>query len=143
MSMGLPDQRISPMPLAERVRLGAVPKRGMCSTVPATRADNGLLSGDGKMWVGIRRSIFRTDRLQQGKPLEAPQIAYVLPEVRRLMLEGEYKKALDLSLAAAENRCIFTSLELRKSISIGILIHLVSFFRDTMLLAKVILVMPV
>ena len=38
----------------------------------------------------------------EGKPLEAPKIAYILPEVRKLMLEGEYKKALDLSLAAAE-----------------------------------------
>jgi alpha-L-fucosidase 2 len=99
------------MPLAERVRLGAVPKRGMCSTVPATRADNGLLSGDGKMWVQVfgdpfsEQIVFNQENLLQpwkGKPLEAPQIAYVLPEVRRLMLEGEYKKALDLSLAEAE-----------------------------------------
>lgn len=104
------DQWISPMSLSERIRLGAVPKRGMCSTVPATRADNGLLSGDGKMWVEVfgdpfsEEVVFNQENLLQpwkGKPLEAPQIANVLPEVRRLMLAGEYKKALDLSLAAA------------------------------------------
>lgn len=106
-----PDQRIVPMPLAERVRLGAVPKRGMCSTIPAKSADNGLLSGDGKMWVEVfgdpfsEQTIFNQERLLQpwkGKPLEAPKIAYVLPEVRKLILDGDYKKALDLSLAAAE-----------------------------------------
>jgi alpha-L-fucosidase 2 len=106
-----PDQRVLPMPFAERVRLGAVPKRGMCSTVPATREDNGLLSGNGKMWVEVfgdpfsEQIVFNEENLLQpwkGEPLEAPKIAYVLPEVRKLMLEGEYKKALDLSLAAAE-----------------------------------------
>jgi alpha-L-fucosidase 2 len=83
----------------------------MCSTAPATTEDNGLLSGNGKMWVEVfgdpfsEQIVFNQESLLQpwqGKPLEAPKIAYVLPEVRKLMLEGEYKKALDLSLAAAE-----------------------------------------
>jgi alpha-L-fucosidase 2 len=105
------NQRIDPMPLAERIRLGAVPKRGMCSTVPATTADNGLISGDGKMWIEVygdpfvEQILFNQENLIQpykGKPLEAPKIAAVLPEVRRLILAGEYKKALDLSLSTAE-----------------------------------------
>lgn len=105
------DRRVTPMPLADRLRLGAVPERGMCSTVPATTADNGLISGDGKMWVEIlgdpfkEQIVFNQENLLQpwkGAPLEAPKIASVLPEVRRLMLAGEYKKALNLSLAAAE-----------------------------------------
>jgi alpha-L-fucosidase 2 len=105
------DRRVTPMPLADRIRLGAVPKRGMCSTVPATTADNGLISGDGKMWVEVfgdpfaERIVFNQENLLQpwkGEPLEAPKIASVLPEVRRLILAEEYKKALDLSLSTAE-----------------------------------------
>jgi alpha-L-fucosidase 2 len=99
------------MPLAEREKLGAVPKRGMCSTIPATTADNGLISGDGKMWIQVygdplaEQVVFHQEHLIQpykGQPLEAPKIAAVLPEVRKLILAGEYKKALDLSLAQAE-----------------------------------------
>jgi alpha-L-fucosidase 2 len=104
------DQQVAPMPLAERVRLGAVPKRGMCSTVPATTADNGLISGDGKMWIEVygdpfaEQIVFHQENLLQpykGEPLQAPKIASVLPEVRRLILAGEYKQALDLSIAKA------------------------------------------
>jgi hypothetical protein len=106
-----PNERISPMPLSERIRLAAVPKRGMCSTVAAVKADDALISGDGKMWVEVfgnpfaEQLIFHQERLLQpwkSHPLEAPKIASVLPEVRRLMLNGEYKEGLDLSLAAAE-----------------------------------------
>ena len=109
-----PAMRVTPMPLAERIRLGAVPKRGMCSTVPAKEASNGLISGNGKMWVEVfgdpfsEQTVFHQEMLVQpwktGVPLVAPKIAYVLPEVRRLILAGEYKKALDLSLSAAENQ---------------------------------------
>jgi hypothetical protein len=105
------NQRIDPMPIAERIRLGAVPRRGMCNTVPAATADNGLISGDGKMWIEVygdpfaEQIVFNQENLIQpykGKPLEAPKIAAVLPEVRRLILAGEYKKALDLSISTAE-----------------------------------------
>jgi alpha-L-fucosidase 2 len=82
----------------------------MCSTVSATTANSGLLTGDGKMWVEVfgdpfaEQIIFHQENLLRpwrGKALEAPKIAYVLPEVRRLILEGEYKQALDLSLETA------------------------------------------
>lgn len=98
------------MPLEERIRIGAVPSRGMCSTVPASDADDGLLSGNGKMWVEVfgdpfaEKIVFQQEMLLQpwkDKPLEAPKIARVLPEVRRLILAGEYDKALRLSLDAA------------------------------------------
>lgn len=108
------DERVVPMPLAERIRLAAVPKRGMCSTIPAKNAANGLISGNGKMWVEVfgdpfsEQTFFHQEMLVQpwktGVPLVAPKIAYVLPEVRRLILAGEYKKALDLSLSAAEKQ---------------------------------------
>jgi alpha-L-fucosidase 2 len=105
------DHQITPMSLAERLRLRAVPKRGMCSTIPATTADNGLISGDGKMWIEVfgdpfvERIVFNQENLLQpwkGAPLEAPKIASVLPEVRQLILAGEFNKALSLSLSTAE-----------------------------------------
>jgi alpha-L-fucosidase 2 len=103
-------QRVAPMSLPDRTRLGAVPTRGMCSTIPATTADNGLFSGNGKMWIEMygdpfsEQLVFNQENLIQpykGKPLEAPNIADVLPEVRRLILAGEYKQALDLSQSRA------------------------------------------
>ena len=108
------DQRVLAMPLAERLRLQAVPKRGMCSTKPGEDDANGLISGDGRMWVEVfgdpfaEQTYFHQEMLVQpwktGTPLVAPKIAYVLPEVRRLILAGQYKEALDLSLSAAEKQ---------------------------------------
>ena len=109
-SLTPPDQRISPMSLGDRIRLDAVPKRGMCSTIPATRAADGLLTGNGKMYVEIygdplaEQMVFHQERLLtpwKGNPLQAPKIASVLPEVRKLILDGQYRKALELSLATA------------------------------------------
>jgi alpha-L-fucosidase 2 len=106
-----PDQRVVPMALQERIRLNVVPRRGMCSTAPAKTPDDGLLSGNGKMWVEIfgdpfsEQIVFHQEKLLQpwrDRPLQAPQIASVLPEVRKLILAGEYRQALELSLAAAE-----------------------------------------
>jgi hypothetical protein len=106
-----PNEQILPMPLESRERLGAVPKRGMCSTIPASRPPDGLLSGNGKMYVEVygrpfdEQIIFHHERLiapWKGDPMEAPKIAEVLPEVRKLILEGQYRKADELALAKAE-----------------------------------------
>lgn len=105
------SERVSPMPLAERIRQHAVPRRGLCSTIPATIEKDGLFSGNGKMNISVfgdpfaEQVFFNDEDIVQpwktGKPIEAPKIAWVLPEVRKLMLQGEYRKALDLSLDAA------------------------------------------
>ena len=108
-----PDQRVVAMPLKERIQLGAVPKRGMCSTAPAKTPDNGLLSGNGKMWVEVfgdpfsEQIVFHQENLLQpwrDHPLQAPHIASVLPEVRKLILAGEYRQALELSLVRQKRR---------------------------------------
>jgi alpha-L-fucosidase 2 len=106
------DQRISPMPVAERRRLHVVPLRGTCSTIPAQSAEDGLFSGNGNMNISVfgdpfaEQVQFNDEDIVQpwkmGKPLEAPKIAWVLPEVRKLMLQGEYRKALEISMDAAE-----------------------------------------
>jgi alpha-L-fucosidase 2 len=105
------NKRVSPMPLEERLRSHAVPKRGICSTIPAISTEDGLFSGNGTMNISVfgdpsaEQVLFNDQDIVQpwktGKPPEAPKIAYVLPEVRRLMLQGEYRKALELSLDAA------------------------------------------
>lgn len=96
----------APMPLAERVKRGVVPRRGFVST-----GINGgtLFSGNGKMIVEMEGNplsdnlVFRERRLTQpwSQPFEAPKIADVLPEVRRLILDGQYRAGLELSLQAA------------------------------------------
>jgi alpha-L-fucosidase 2 len=105
------DEQILPMSRESRERLGAVPHRGMCSTIPASRPTDGLLSGNGKMYVEVygrpfdEQIIFHHERLiapWKGDPMQAPKIAEVLHEVRRLILEGQYRKAEELALAKAE-----------------------------------------
>jgi len=104
---------VTPMPLAERIRRHAVPVRGMCSILPARRPADGLLSGNGRMYVEVygdpfsEQVVFHQERLVKpwrGKPLEAPKIADVLPEVRKLILQGKYRAGLELSLNAAAGR---------------------------------------
>ena len=71
-------QVVTPMPLAERIRRHAVPERGMCSILPAQRPVDGLLSGNGKMYVEIygdplsEHVVFHQERLVKpwvGRPL--------------------------------------------------------------------------
>jgi hypothetical protein len=98
--------KIAPMPLAERIKRGVVPKRGFVST-----GINGgtIYSGDGKMLLETAGApladdvIFRQEHITQPwiKPFEAPKIAGVLPEVRQLILAGHYRDGLELSLKAA------------------------------------------
>lgn len=100
-----PPTRPSPMPLAERIRRGVIPKRGLVST----GVDGGtFISGDGKMSVDVsgfpltEQVSFGLDSLVQPwkMPFEAPKIAQVLPEVRKLIMEGRYREGLELSLEA-------------------------------------------
>ncbi|HMD87327.1 MAG TPA: glycoside hydrolase N-terminal domain-containing protein [Terriglobia bacterium] len=104
------EEDVTPMSLAERIRGHAVPTRGMCSILPAHRPADGLLSGNGRMYVEVygdplsEHVVFHHERLVKpwiGKPLEAPKIADVLPEVRKLILEGKYREGLEMSLNAA------------------------------------------
>lgn len=99
------------MSLADRIRLGAVPKRGMCSTAPAKDRGNALLSGNGNMTVNVlgdpfaEQLMFSRQRLQRpwkdNKPMEAPKIADVLPEVQRLIMAGDSWRAQEVYLDAA------------------------------------------
>jgi hypothetical protein len=102
-------QQITPMPLAERIKRGIVPNRGLCSIIPGEGKNDLLMSGNGKMNIKVNgnplseKVEFRHERLliPWKLPFEAPNIAYILPEVRKLMMEGKYDRALNLSFEAA------------------------------------------
>ena len=106
MSLSPLRERPTPMPRAERLRRGIVPKRGLCSTGVAGGT---LISGHGKMMIDVagnplsERIVFRHESLliPWKMPFEAPRIGHILPEVRKLMLQGKYREGLALSLRAA------------------------------------------
>ena len=97
-----PDVRISPMPLAERVRRKIVPQRGFCSVSPAT--DALLISGNGAMSIDsacdpyTEQIAFRHESLftPHKRPFEAPNIAAIFPKVRQMLLDGKYHDAARL-----------------------------------------------
>ncbi len=96
------DVRISPMPLAERVRRKIVPRRGICSITPA--ADAVLTSGNGAMSVETachpysEQITFRHESVfaPRKRPFESPKIAGVFSQVRQLVLDGKYQEAARL-----------------------------------------------
>ncbi len=101
--------QLSSMSLQERQARGVVPSRGLCSTVPGVGQNDLLISGNGRMQIKVcgnplsDRVSFHSDDLliPWKRPFEAPKIAYVLPQVRALILAGKYADALALSLDAA------------------------------------------
>ena len=97
-SSGPDDVRISPMPLAERVRRKIVPRRGFCSLSPGSGA---LLSGTGAVSIELEgdpyteQIPFRHEMLYvpRRRPAEAPNIADIFPQVRQMLLDGKYHEA--------------------------------------------------
>ena len=96
------DVKISPMPLAERVRRKIVPRRGFCSIAPGSDA---LISGNGAMSIEMpcdpysEQILFRHESLfvPLRRPFEAPKIAGVFPQVRQMLLDGKYHDAAKLA----------------------------------------------
>lgn len=102
------EDRIQPMPLAERLRTSIVPQRGFCSSAPGKAFQDTLLSGNGATYVELigapfsERLLFHHEglTLPWRRPFEAPKVAYVLPEVRKLLLAGKYREGLNLAYEA-------------------------------------------
>ena len=103
------NEQITPMPLSERVKRGIVPQRGVASIAPGVGKNDLLFSGNGHMYIKVygnplsEQIIFQHESLllPWKRPFEAPKIAYVLPDVRNLILKGKYQDALYLSLDAS------------------------------------------
>jgi hypothetical protein len=93
--------RVTPMPLAERVRRKIVPRRGFCSLAPGSGA---LLSGTGAVNIELEgdpyteQIPFRHEMLYvpRRRPAEAPKVAEILPQLRQMLLEGKYHEAAAL-----------------------------------------------
>ncbi|HEV2324209.1 MAG TPA: glycoside hydrolase N-terminal domain-containing protein [Terracidiphilus sp.] len=98
--------RISPMPLAERVRRGLVPKRGFCSIAPANLVGEALISGNGAMNVELNgdphseQILFHHESLLMPwrRPLEAPNAADIFPLMRQMVLNGKTREATALAI---------------------------------------------
>lgn len=98
-------QRTRPMPLSERVSRGIVPKRGVCSTAPSRSVREGLVTGYGPVYVEVlgdpfaEQVLFHHERLMVPwkRPFEAPKVAQILPDLRKLILDGKYREAVALA----------------------------------------------
>jgi hypothetical protein len=97
---------ISPMPLAERVSRKIVPQRGFCSIAPGELVSESLISGNGAMTIELmgdpyaEQILFHHESLLMPwkKPLEAPNVADIFPQVRQMVLEGKDREAMMLAL---------------------------------------------
>jgi alpha-L-fucosidase 2 len=97
---------ISPMPLEERVRRKIVPQRGFCSIAPGDLVREALTSGNGTMNIELmgdpysEQILFHHESLLMPweKPLEAPNVADIFPQVRQMVLDGKNSEAMALAL---------------------------------------------
>ncbi|MBT8038435.1 MAG: glycoside hydrolase N-terminal domain-containing protein [Verrucomicrobiae bacterium] len=89
-----------------------VPERGFISSQPGKTWEEGLISGNGTMGVNIQskpldeRIIFTHERLfmPMGKPHVPPDQSAHLPELRRLIAEGNYKEAEELQFKHSKQK---------------------------------------
>ena len=97
---------ISPMPLAERIRRKIVPQRGFCSIAPGNLVSESLTSGNGAMNIELmgdpysEQILFHHESLLMPwkRPLEAPKVADIFPQVRQMVLDGRHREAMTLAL---------------------------------------------
>ena len=97
---------IAPLPLAQRVSRKIVPRRGFCSIAPGELVSESLTSGNGAMTIELmgdpysEQVLFHHESLLMPwkKPLEAPQVADIFPQVRQMVLAGKDREAMALAL---------------------------------------------
>jgi hypothetical protein len=94
------------MPLAQRVSRRIVPQRGFCSIAPGELVSDCLTSGNGAMSIELmgdpysEQILFHHEGLLMPwkKPLEAPKVADIFPQIRQLVLAGKDHEAMALAL---------------------------------------------
>ena len=109
-----PDVRILPMPLEERIKRNIVPKMGFCSTIPGRTVSEGITSGNGSMNIEMRgdpyseQILFHHESLLMPwrRPLEAPNVAKIFPQVRQMVLDGKYQEAVEFAFKEMEKSSI-------------------------------------
>ena len=96
-----PDVKVSPMALAERIRRKIVPRHGFCSIAPGKTVSEGLTSGNGAMNIEMtcdpysEQILFHHESLLMPwkRPLEAPKVADIFPQVRQMVMDGKYQRS--------------------------------------------------
>lgn len=99
---------IQPMSFEERVSRKIVPKYGFCSLTPGKLVSEALTSGNGVMKIELmgdpfsEQVLFHHERLLMPwkKPVEAPFVAGIFPQVRQLILDGKNKEAVAMAIKA-------------------------------------------
>lgn len=108
-SLAAPVLKIAAMSLEQRRSRKVVPQRGFCSIAPGKSVSReSLLSGNGSIYIQAtgdpfsEQILFHHERLMVPwkRPFEAPKIASILPELRRMLLSGAYREGLDLAYDA-------------------------------------------
>ena len=97
---------VAAMPLAKRIERKVVPQRGFCSIAPGALVSESLTSGNGAMTIELmgdpyaEQILFHHEGLLMPwkKPLDAPQVAGIFPQVRQMVLEGKDREAMTLAL---------------------------------------------
>lgn len=94
------DFKYPPMPLEKRRAL--LPKRSVSSLYPAKADIDVMVTGNGKQRIDVigepyqERIIFKRERIMDMRwknTPEPPDIAYAIPECRRLLLQGKFAEA--------------------------------------------------
>ena len=97
------DVKISPMPLKERLDRGVAPRKGVCSIRPGKSVSEGLTTGNGPMYIEAtcdpyaEKILFHHESLLMPwkRPIEAPNVARILPQLRQMILDGKYQEAAE------------------------------------------------
>jgi len=97
---------VSPMPLDERIRREIVPRKGFCSIAPGNLVSEALISGNGAMNIELmgdpysEQILFRHENLLMPwkRPVEAPNVADVFPQIRQMVMDGKNNEAIALAL---------------------------------------------
>ncbi len=105
-----PSVRVSPMPLAERLKRNIVPRHGFCTTAPGATLSEGLTSGNGAMNIEMtcdpyaEQILFHHESLLMPwrRPLEAPNVADIFPQVRQMVMDGKYREAIEFAFKEME-----------------------------------------
>jgi alpha-L-fucosidase 2 len=105
-----PDVRVSPMALAERLKLNIVPRKGFCSIIPGKTTSEGITSGNGTMNIELtgdpysEQILFHHESLLMPwrRPLEAPKVADIFPQVRQMVMDGKYQEAIEFAFKEME-----------------------------------------
>jgi alpha-L-fucosidase 2 len=105
-----PDVRITPMPLAERLKRNIVPRHGFCSITPGKTTNEGITTGNGAMNIELtgdpygEQILFHHERLLMPwkRPFEAPNVANIFPQVRQMVMDGKYQEAIEFAFKEME-----------------------------------------